>query len=382
MAARASVLVCHPGRQHSYRAAAGLAEAGLLAGYWAGLPPAAEEGPAGLRGEAGLRIVRFRWAPLLRRLLERTLPGRSRWWGDHLANRLFDHWSASRLRQVRPSLVVGYETASERLFASARSLGAATVLDAASLHHAAQDRWREVSEREGLHGRICAVKDHELDLADHVIVASSLAEETYLAGDVRPERISVVPLGVDLARFRMGRGGSGALNVLFAGKLSATKGVDLLLAAFGGLRRGHPSARLRLAGQGRWSGGLPEGAQLFRPAPAELVAAYQAADLLVLPSRLDGFGLVVAEALACGTPVIVSDRVGAKDLVVEGVNGWIVAGEDVEALTARLEWCAGNLGSVRAMRTACAASVRESGWDAYSRRFVGVIEKLLAGRTR
>ena len=70
---------------------------------------------------------------------------------------------------------------------------------------------------------------------------------------------------------------------------------------------------------------------------AELPAVYAAADLFVLPSRFEPWGAVVLEAMACGLPVIVSDKVGcAPDLVRPGENGWIVPAGDPDALAAAL----------------------------------------------
>jgi glycosyltransferase involved in cell wall biosynthesis len=68
---------------------------------------------------------------------------------------------------------------------------------------------------------------------------------------------------------------------------------------------------------------------------SQLPCVYRAADLFVLPSLYEPFGLVVNEAMLCGCPVAVSDRVGAKyDLVREGENGYIFPAGNVEALAA------------------------------------------------
>jgi glycosyltransferase involved in cell wall biosynthesis len=70
---------------------------------------------------------------------------------------------------------------------------------------------------------------------------------------------------------------------------------------------------------------------------SQLPAVYRAADLLVLPSHYEPFGLVINEAMVCGCPVVVSDRVGAKfDLVRPGENGYVYPAGDVEQLAAVL----------------------------------------------
>lgn len=104
----------------------------------------------------------------------------------------------------------------------------------------------------------------------------------------------------------------------------------------------------------------------------------QRADLLVLPSRNDSYGMVVAEALATGLPAVVSTMVGAKDLIEEGVNGWVVPVEDVEALAARLLECSRQPALLSNLGTAARRSAESATWDGYSERLVGWFRELLA----
>jgi glycosyltransferase involved in cell wall biosynthesis len=69
-----------------------------------------------------------------------------------------------------------------------------------------------------------------------------------------------------------------------------------------------------------------------RAAPGDPVPAYHRAEVFVLPSLHDGFGFVVAEAMACGLPVIVTEDCGAASWVREGRTGWIVPSASVDAL--------------------------------------------------
>jgi glycosyltransferase involved in cell wall biosynthesis len=119
----------------------------------------------------------------------------------------------------------------------------------------------------------------------------------------------------------------------------ARKGVDCLLAAFSGLPE---SARLLLVGREaelpRLLGLLPAPVRAriryagFQ-APGALPEFFAQADVFVLPSRYDGWGVVVNQALGAGLPIIVSDRVGAGyDLVRPGENGFVVPAGDQDAL--------------------------------------------------
>jgi glycosyltransferase involved in cell wall biosynthesis len=78
--------------------------------------------------------------------------------------------------------------------------------------------------------------------------------------------------------------------------------------------------------------------------------------------------MVVAEALASGTPALVSSMVGAKDLVEEGVTGWTVPAGDLESLTARLLACARDPAALRRMRTACRRRAERATWEDYHQR--------------
>ncbi|MDO9439149.1 glycosyltransferase [Hydrogenophaga sp.] len=133
-------------------------------------------------------------------------------------------------------------------------------------------------------------------------------------------------------------------EILYVGQLIPRKRVDVLLHAFARLEL--PSVQLRIIGQGveeqnlqqlarqlgiadrvRFSPGMPN---------AQTVAAMADADVLVLPSRFDGWGAVVNEALMVGTPVVCSNRCGASDLIDNGRNGYVFEAGKVTELRDRL----------------------------------------------
>jgi glycosyltransferase involved in cell wall biosynthesis len=129
-------------------------------------------------------------------------------------------------------------------------------------------------------------------------------------------------------------------EILYVGQLITRKRVDLLLQAFSQLDL--LKARLRIIGKGPEEESLRQlASQLdiadrvdFSPGMpnAETVAAMAAADVLVLPSRFDGWGAVVNEALMVGTPVICSDRCGASDVIENGRNGHVFEAGNARAL--------------------------------------------------
>jgi glycosyltransferase involved in cell wall biosynthesis len=135
-------------------------------------------------------------------------------------------------------------------------------------------------------------------------------------------------------------------EVVFVGQLVARKGVDLLLAAMRPLFAEYPGLRLTVVGDGDCRRSLQEQVAAWgladRVTFAGVIAAAATpariamADVLVLPSRWDGWGLVVNEALSVGVPAIVSDRCGAADLIRNGVNGYVFRSDDVRDLETSL----------------------------------------------
>lgn len=137
-----------------------------------------------------------------------------------------------------------------------------------------------------------------------------------------------------------------AFTFLFSGQLIERKGLDLLLRAFAEAASLRSSLRLLVAGDG------PQRQALEAMVPAwlhdrvrflgfvsweQLPSVYESADALVVPSRHDGWGLVVNEALAAGIPVIASDTVGAAlDLIRDGQTGSLVPCGDLARLTQAL----------------------------------------------
>lgn len=155
-----------------------------------------------------------------------------------------------------------------------------------------------------------------------------------------------VPYFSNLARFRS-ESRSRRLNrraytrFLFSGSLIHRKGVDLLVSAFLRLAQERSDVRLTIMGDGEMKASLGTALQPvsslvyfagFRDWD-DLPAAYASADVLCVPSRYDGWGLVVPEGLAAGLPVIASNRTGAAlELLKPRANGWLVPADDEAAL--------------------------------------------------
>ncbi|WP_371549064.1 glycosyltransferase [Streptomyces sp. NBC_00554] len=166
--------------------------------------------------------------------------------------------------------------------------------------------------------------------ASRVVCVSEAERTTGVRAGVRaPWR--VIPNGVDPARFHpaavdtvragiplLAEAGVGPVSplVVCVGRLCRQKGQDVLLEAWREVVRRVPTARLVLVGDGPDTGRLRAGAPagvLFAGAADDAVPWYQAADLVVLPSRWEGMALAPLEAMACGRPVVLTDVDGARE---------------------------------------------------------------------
>jgi phosphatidylinositol alpha-1,6-mannosyltransferase len=165
--------------------------------------------------------------------------------------------------------------------------------------------------------------------------------------------------------------------VLSAGRLVRRKGVDTLLRAFAALWRGEAGPALVVAGDGPDRGRLEALARglrvpvrfLGRVPDGELSGLYSAADLFVLAAReepegdVEGFGLVLLEAAACGTPAVACRSGGVPDAVDDGVSGLLVPPDDPAALAAALTRVLTDDALRRWLACGARARAERSGWD-------------------
>lgn len=220
---------------------------------------------------------------------------------------------------------------------------------------------------------------------------------------VPDEKVAWSPLAVDGSRFelpepvrsidrrslrqRLGLDSDDAAPViLFCAKLVEKKEPGLLLSAYAALRRQGVPARLVLAGEGPLRAGL-EAAIAAQRIPdvrflgfvnqAELPALYAASDLLVLPSSHDEtFGLVVAEAMHAGLPVIASDHVGcAEDLVLPRTGLVFKNRDEADLLRCLRLLCAGPDAATRRQQLGQGARSRMATWT-YAESTAGLLDAL------
>ncbi len=192
----------------------------------------------------------------------------------------------------------------------------------------------------------------------------------------------------DLAPFR-----AGGPVLLYSGRYTAVKRIPLLVRAHARAseRLPRPAPLVLLGGYpGEWEGEHPLAAiravgtrDVFLAGwheHDELPEALNAADLLVLPSVADAFGLVLVEAMACGLPVIACDAHGPRTIVDEGETGWLVPPDDEDALARALVEAVEDAEERRRRGALAYERSRErDAWPALARRLAAVYESARGG---
>ncbi len=241
------------------------------------------------------------------------------------------------------------------------------------------------------------------------IMAATPAEAAHLVGLYRadPDRIRLVPPGVDHTLFFPRPGDeakerlhlTGVRIVLFVGRLQAHKGPDIAVRAVAEAVARDPAGTrdvvLAIVGGPSGSGhgdevarlmdlasalGVGERVMLFPPQPqTRLADFYAAAEVVLVPSRSESFGLVALEAQACGTPVIAASVGGLRHVVTDGVTGFLVVGHDPADHADRLLAVIGDRRGARRMGEAGVVQSLRFSWDATVAQILSVYRELLDG---
>jgi glycosyltransferase involved in cell wall biosynthesis len=304
----------------------------------------------------------------------------SGWLVSYLENRIFDRWANRVTRPARifsswtGMCLTSLQAAQRRGSHTFLGLGSAHPRTVLELINHERRQWGLKDLRETPHIRQI---EQELALTDIIMTQSRFSERTLVERGLPAAKIVTLPLGVNVERFRpAGAIPTEPFRVLFLGQIMLRKGIQYLLEAWHQL--GWGDAELWLVGKVmpdsqpvlKHYADLP-GLRLMGYIPDQL-AALQNAYAFVMPSVEDGFGLGVTEAMACGLPVIVSDHVGAADLVREGDSGFIVPYDNVTGYAAALETLRANSARARQMGQAGRAAVLNQTWNDYRQRLVNL----------
>lgn len=205
-------------------------------------------------------------------------------------------------------------------------------------------------------------------------------------------RIEIVPPGVDHAFFSPGNRAGARLALglgdhpvlLFAGRIQPLKGLTVAVAAFAELVASHPDAVLLVVGgpsgvEGEQelrtaealiaACGLQDQVRFVPPQPHHMLSTfYRAADVCVVPSRSESFGLVALEAAACGTPVVAAAVGGLRTLVDQGRTGFLIESRDPAEYAAAIAELLDNPQMAASMSATAAEKSRYFTWSTTAAR--------------
>ena len=203
-------------------------------------------------------------------------------------------------------------------------------------HEVWGDYWREYLGWKRIFG--VGIEKITVRLPDKIIPVSERVREDLIVMGVRNERMVVVPNGVDLRKIDGVPEEEKVYDLVYAGRLSQHKRLDLLLNALSIAREEIPDIKCCIIGDGPEMEGLKrlvkeigieESVDFmgFLEQEEDLIAGMKSSKIFVLPSAREGFGMSALEANACGLPVVTvrSDMNAASDLVEDGLNGFVCA---------------------------------------------------------
>lgn len=224
-------------------------------------------------------------------------------------------------------------------------------------------------------------KEQEIQLADRIFVASSFVQNSLVEAGVNPEKINVIPFGAPIDYFYPKPKTDKLFRALFVGRVGPRKGVHYLLQAWQELNL--PESELLLVGINEFPDNyLAQYRNKTRYIPsvphASLNEYYSSADVLVLPTLVEGLPLVVLEAMACGLSVITTPNAGVSDIIADGEEGFIVPIRNVEALKEKLEWCYSHTLELAEMGRRARHQAEQLTWARYRQQLASRVKEVLS----
>jgi glycosyltransferase involved in cell wall biosynthesis len=310
-------------------------------------------------------------------------------WLLYDSKKRFDRAVSRRIAGQSFDALIALNFSAAATFQRMRETGGVRVLDFIDSHPRYQNRYlRELCGLEDPHwelvfpdviGRV----ENELEFADLILTPSRFVADQREAVGIARDKLAVEPFGVDVLAFRPDSSRPKHLRSrvprgLFVGQISYRKGLGVLLEAARRLR--NRRVEFQLVGpliSPEVLRGMPDQVNYRGARLSEGVAqAMRDADFFLLPSIEDAFGLVTLEAMASGLPPIVSDHVGASELISSGKDGLVTRAGDASALAEAIGALLDD-GELRGeMGLAARARVeRGCSWEEYGDRVIALVDE-------
>jgi glycosyltransferase involved in cell wall biosynthesis len=309
-------------------------------------------------------------------------------WLLYDSKKRFDRAVSRRIAGQSFDALIALNFSAAATFQRMRETGGVRVLDFIDSHPRYQNRYlRELCGLEDPHrelvfpdviGRV----ENELEFADLILTPSRFVADQLEAVGIARDKLAVEPICVDVLAYRPDsrpkHPRSHVPRGLFVGQISYRKGLGVLLEAARRLR--NRRVEFQLVGpliSPEVLHGMPDQVNYRGARLSEGVAqAMRDADFFLLPSIEDAFGLVTLEAMASGLPPIVSDHVGASELISSGKNGLVTRAGDASALAEAIEALLDDGELRREMGLDARARVeRGCSWEEYGDRVIALVDR-------
>ena len=289
-------------------------------------------------------------------------------------------------------IFVGWSSLCLHSLQKAKELGAVTVVDEGSCHVECQTKiLQEEYERWGLKFTNTDMGVYERELQEYaetdlIAVPSLFAKRTFLERGIPETKLIHVPYGTSLKEFYSVLKEDNVFRVIYCGGINLRKGIQYLLQAFYELKL--PDAELWLVGS------LEQEIQPFlqkyqsdrillkgKQPQNKLRWFYSQCSVFCLASVEDGFGMVMAQAMACGLPVIHTTNTGGEDIVRDGIDGFCIPIRDVEALKEKILFFYENPKERSHMGDNALKQAKQTlSWDDYGEKMIAAYAHALAAK--
>lgn len=314
-------------------------------------------------------------------------------WGE-LA---FDKWVA---KQINPKTqwVHGYEHCSLTTLQQAKKSGIKSFYEQPSQHfsffeNVAKAQLRMYPQLRSLETQLLIDQKserrnqrraQESDTCDYIICNSTFTKKTLITAQVSAEKIITIPLGFpDAVKIIAKRSIDAKTIFIYAGNQSLRKGTHLLYQAWNSCNFSFDDAELWMIGRNQLPlqirNGLANNVKFIPNLPhPELIQLMAKADVLVLPTLCDGFGMVITEAMAQGLPVITTQNSGGPDIITAEKDGFLLDAGNAEQLIAKLKWCVAHQNQLKIMGTNALEKAKSYPWASFRKQLVTEITNRIA----
>ena len=300
-----------------------------------------------------------------------------------LFEKYYDGLVVKKIKHLDFDVFIGSEKCSLKSFKYCKQKGIVTILDLAAVHfntnktlYENYNQYKAIIKNKKCFDKVNSYKAKELDYVDYIFCLSNYAKKSLIDSGFSTERIFVHYLPINQEVFfpkKRLENTSKTIKVLFVGRVSRLKGIELILsiAKFFNAKK-ITTFEFTIVGPRDDSFDISLLAQnniKYKPflPHLELAKEYQENDVFLSPSYTDSWSQTVIESMNCGTPVIVSENVGAKDAVIKG-GGYVVPVNDSDAIIDKLLFLNSNRDALMQLGIQASQIAKEYTFKNYSKK--------------